>query len=286
MRNKIFLSYSHADALYKSNLETHLTALKHYFNVQIWNDSQLVVGEEWERQIEQVIGETAVAILLISKDYLASEFIAKKEVAPILEALEKKKIRIIPVILTHCLFSKIDALSKYQAVNDPKRPLCSMSESEQDQVWVEVASLAWEELKKTAEPVQEAEAPAAKERKLTWREQESVGKMNAALHGMLVPDSEGWYFGSIAAIRENVREDFRCYRLNQLLYDPAVNGDCRIEKGESHWLFYKTGQFHDLQVGDKVIFKIDKLNELRHWKDLKNTRNIYIRELYVSAKKA
>lgn len=53
---------------------------------------------------------------------------------------------------------------------------------------------------------------------------------------------------------------------------------------ETHWLFYKTGQYQDLETGDQVMFQLDQINELRSWPDLKNTRNIYVKDLYVKKK--
>jgi hypothetical protein len=78
-----------------------------------------------------------VALLLVSVDFLASEFVAKEELPRLLAAAEARGTRILPVILTPCLFQRT-MLSRFQAINDPKRPLSGLTQHEQDLVWESV----------------------------------------------------------------------------------------------------------------------------------------------------
>ena len=279
MRDKIFISYSHADDLYKSRLETHLLALQRYFGITIWSDSLIEAGLDWNSTIAHIIEETSVAIHLISKDYLASEYIARNEVAPIMSAYNKGEISVIPIILTPCLFHQIQELSQLQAINDPKKPLCNLTELEQDEVWVHTVEAALHEWKKR-KPANPTEDTSNWPEQWTEEEKNLILEGLAAFQGFLIPYKEEWYHATIVAQRRNIRNEFRCYQLDKLIYRP----DSKPVEGETHWLFYKAGEFSDLKIGDRVRFQVNKINELRHWSDIQNTRNIYISELFVDAK--
>lgn len=84
---------------------------------------------------------------------------------------------------------------------------------------------------------------------------------------ILKEDEDGYCETEIAAVR-NVPDTYRCYRIKGRLWQKEYLED------ESHWLFYHTGVFPDLAVGDKVRFKVSK-TEIRQFPDLKNARNIY-----------
>lgn len=291
MRDKIFISYSHEDESYLNALKIHLHPLELTDKLEEWDDQKILVGGDWEKEIMTAINETAVAILLISKDFLASDYILKKELPLLLEAYENEKIRIIPVILTTCIFSQLKTLSKLQAVNSPDKPLCGMKEDEQDKVWINVVALtaqAYETYKNTSRidffsPVEivshlsSLADPSTGSGSFLASAYERIESMS----DFLMPDEAGWYHGRIVKARDHLRDDFRCYLLNKLVYnheeDPVPN--------ETHWLFYRAAQFADLYAGDKVMFRINKIDILKNWHDISNTRNIYITELYVDKKR-
>lgn len=70
----VFLSYSHSDRQWADRLLIHLRAIAD--KVEVWSDSQLTVGASWHDEIARAISIADVAILLVSADYLASDFIA------------------------------------------------------------------------------------------------------------------------------------------------------------------------------------------------------------------
>ena len=146
MRDKIFISYSHADSEYQLRLRTHLTPVVRTTNIKLWSDVQLKIGEEWKKGIDEAIDETAVAILLISPDFLASDFIANEELPPLLKAWKLNTVKILPVILKPCLFHRTEVLSKIQCANDPKNPLASLSDTQQDEIWVDIVEAACKEI--------------------------------------------------------------------------------------------------------------------------------------------
>ena len=148
MRDKVFISYSHRDSEYHSRLKTHLAPISRSAGIKAWSDTQIKVGDVWKNEIDQAISETAVAILLISPDFLASAFIANEELPPLLDAWQKNDVKILPVVLKPCVFHLDKTLSKIQCINDPSEPLAELSETQQDKIWVRLVESAFEEIER------------------------------------------------------------------------------------------------------------------------------------------
>ena len=64
-----------------------------------------------------------VAVLLVSADFLASDFIVDNELPPLLAAAELKGAVILSVIVSSCRFKQTETLSQFQVVNPPTQPL-------------------------------------------------------------------------------------------------------------------------------------------------------------------
>src|SRR5262245_54595921 len=82
-RPKIFLSYSHKDRLWADRFLTHLRAIA--VDVEVWSDAEIKPGANWVKEIEHAITTSDVAIILVSADYLESEFISRNELPTLLE---------------------------------------------------------------------------------------------------------------------------------------------------------------------------------------------------------
>jgi len=138
VRNKIFVSYSHKDVFYLDRLRIHVKALiNEGFELELWDDAQIKAGYIWEKEIQRGLLQAGVAIVLVSSDFLSSEFIMGKELPPLLQAAEKDGTVILPVIVSPCRFEK-SPLSVFQAVNDPKKPLSKLNDSEQDEAFIKL----------------------------------------------------------------------------------------------------------------------------------------------------
>jgi hypothetical protein len=78
----VFLSYSHKDEVWKDRLKAHLGVLE----LDAWDDRHIQGGAEWFKEIKEAMARAAsVAILLISADFLSSEFILREEIPTLLE---------------------------------------------------------------------------------------------------------------------------------------------------------------------------------------------------------
>lgn len=139
-RDRVFISYSHKDKDWLDRVQTHLKVLENLgVPVSWWDDTQIKAGMNWPKEIEKGLNSAKVAILLVSTDFLASEYINKNELHPLLQAAESKGTTILLLILKPCLLDRYKALSELQALNSPKKPLLSLSEGEREEVLVEMA---------------------------------------------------------------------------------------------------------------------------------------------------
>ena len=138
--NNVFISYSHKeDTNYVDRLLVHLRPLEKEGLIDFWVDTKLKAGDKWKEQIELALSKARVAILLISADFLASDFIVDNERPPILEGAEAKGTRIIPVIIKPCRFTRDSNLKHFQAINDPKQPLIKLTIGEQEEVFDKIS---------------------------------------------------------------------------------------------------------------------------------------------------
>ena len=139
-KKTVFVSYSHADLEYLNRLKIHLRPFEKNGLIDLWEDTKIKAGEKWKEKIERALEKSAIAILLISADFLASDFIIDNELPPLLKAAEEKGKVILPVILKPCRFTKDIHLSKFQAVNDPKNPLSKLDDNGKEEVYVAIAN--------------------------------------------------------------------------------------------------------------------------------------------------
>jgi hypothetical protein len=82
----VFVSYSHTDTKWLERPHVYLKELEKRGVAVGWTDHQIQPGGHWRDEILQAIDEAAVAVLLISQDFLASDFIQDVELPKILDA--------------------------------------------------------------------------------------------------------------------------------------------------------------------------------------------------------
>lgn len=137
-RRAVFISYSHKDHKWLERLQVHLRPLERDDSVAVWDDTKIKPGTDWRGEIRKAINSAKVAVLLVSADFLASDFIAKNELPPLLKAAEEEGAVILPVIVRPCRFTKTKSLSGFQAVNDPEKSIGSASSITAEKVLTKV----------------------------------------------------------------------------------------------------------------------------------------------------
>ncbi len=114
---RLFISYSHKDERFRNELETHLKLLQRQGLIEIWHDRKIEAGDEWKRKIDENLERAEIILLLISADFIASDYCYAIEMTRALERHENGEARVIPVIVRDCNwhsapFGKLQALPK------------------------------------------------------------------------------------------------------------------------------------------------------------------------------
>ena len=144
-RNKVFISYSREDRSHLERLRVHLKPLERAGLIDAWADDRIRVGDRWKDKIEMALLNARIAVLIVSADFMASDFIINNELPPLLTAAKNNGTQILPVIVGYCRFARDKNLNIFQAINDPAQPLSSFDQDERDRVYDQVAQ-AVEEL--------------------------------------------------------------------------------------------------------------------------------------------
>jgi hypothetical protein len=138
-RDQVFVSYSQKDAKWMQRLQVHLKPLEKLGIISRWDDSRIRPGDQWREAIATALRRARVAILLVSADFLASDFISENELPPLLKAAAEEGVMILPVIVSPCRFEKTEGLSQYQAVNSPRRTLIALDRAQREDLFVKIA---------------------------------------------------------------------------------------------------------------------------------------------------
>ncbi len=137
-KNGIFISYSHKDKTWLDKIMVHLKPLIRKEKIRVWDDSQIKPGTSWNEEIKKAINESRIALLLVSANFLNSDFIMENEFPQILGNAEKGNTLIYWVAIGHSLYDET-ALKDIQAVNDPNLPLQQFNEADLDKELVSIS---------------------------------------------------------------------------------------------------------------------------------------------------
>lgn len=113
---KAFISYTKADEKLKIKFRKHLKTTIDKHNLVIFDDHAIKPGETWEKRIWDEFNDSEIIFLLISIDFLNSDFCFNKELKKAIEKHNKKTATVIPVILKSCHWSSIEGLGSIQAL--------------------------------------------------------------------------------------------------------------------------------------------------------------------------
>lgn len=138
---KVFISYSHKDEHFKDELIIMLASLQRRGVIDAWQDRRIEPGFEWFRSIQEAMNECQIALLLVSSDFLASEFVTGNELPELFQLRKMAGMRAIPIIVRDCLWRSEPVLQDLQALPRDGRPIISFSREtgDRDHVWMEIA---------------------------------------------------------------------------------------------------------------------------------------------------
>lgn len=124
---RVFISYSHADEAWKDRVVRQLGVLAGE-GLEAWDDRRIGGGDDWLPEIEKAIDACDVALLLISANFLTSKFILGQEIPALLQRREQQGIRVTPVILSACQWTRVPWLKTIQARPKDGKALSGMGE--------------------------------------------------------------------------------------------------------------------------------------------------------------
>src|SRR5216110_1143062 len=96
---KIFISYAHEDEPLLREVEKRLSLLKRQGVINVWHDHNIQAGVEWEPEIATRLDDARIILLLVSPDFLASDYCYSVEMKGALERHERGDVLVIPIIL-------------------------------------------------------------------------------------------------------------------------------------------------------------------------------------------
>ncbi len=133
----VFVSYSHVDVEWLKRLQKFLNPLETQGLVRIWDDTKIQPGAEWLEEIRNYLASAKMAVLLVTQEFLNSDFIQKEEVSSLLAKAQQKGLKIFWIPVKYSTV-KHSVLEKYQAAYDPEHPLEMLDEAHQNKAMVEI----------------------------------------------------------------------------------------------------------------------------------------------------
>ncbi len=122
MSVKVFISYAHDDQELHEQLRNHLSPLERLEKITIWHDQKILPGEDWEHQINAHLNEADLILLLVSADFIKSNYCWNQEVRKALQRHKAGTAKVVPVILRPTAWNQTP-LARIQALPANGKPV-------------------------------------------------------------------------------------------------------------------------------------------------------------------
>jgi TIR domain/Domain of unknown function (DUF4062) len=132
---RVFVSYSHRDERYRQRLDISLTSLRRNGLISVWHDEKILPGQDWDREINENLNAADIVLLLVSPDFLASDFVYSHEISRALERHRDGAATVVPIILRPADWQN-SPLGMLQALPREGRPVLTWSN--RDEAWLDV----------------------------------------------------------------------------------------------------------------------------------------------------
>ena len=180
-RRHVFISYSHADRGWVERIRQVMAPLlmQQGKALQLWDDSQIEPGDRWLEEIEAALANARVALLLVSAEFLASEFVMGREVPALLRAAEAEGVRVLWVPLSASLV-RHTAIHAYQALLPPEQALDALDPPQQRLALVRIAEAVHKALEQAEEQAQRQELDTRQEQQRRERQASAAAQRQQA----------------------------------------------------------------------------------------------------------
>lgn len=145
---KVFYSYTHADEKFRDSLETHLSILRRKGYIDEWHDRKIIAGSDWESEIDSQLSSSDIILLLVSPDFIASDYCYSVEMEQAMELHESKDSVVVPIVIRPTGITD-EPFASIQMLPTDRKPITTWDN--EDIAWLDVV----DGLKKTIEDIQE-----------------------------------------------------------------------------------------------------------------------------------
>lgn len=139
-KQTIFISYSRKDEKEKDKLLSHLGVLQKANLISVWSDEEIGPGVNWKQEIEQAMAQATVAILLVTSDFLNSDFILNNEVPKLLKHQHDERLIVFPIIAKACAWKAVSWLREINVYPRNAKPIWSDEGSHVDEDLAAIAN--------------------------------------------------------------------------------------------------------------------------------------------------
>ena len=130
---RLFICYAHSDKRWRDLLDTHFRPYIANQKLTLWSDVLIKPGEEWREQISSAINAAQAALLLVSPEFLQSDFVANEELPRLLSAARTRGLKIYWLYVSQCAYEET-WIGRYQAAHDISAPLDTLSRPKRNTV--------------------------------------------------------------------------------------------------------------------------------------------------------
>ena len=126
---EIFIAYARADEAHRGRLITHLKTLERQGFIKTWHDRCISPGTDWKGKIDKHLNSSQIILLLVSADFLASDYCYDVEVRKAIELHENGQAHVVPIILKPVIWEGVP-FAKFQALPKDAQPISTWTDSE------------------------------------------------------------------------------------------------------------------------------------------------------------
>jgi hypothetical protein len=139
-KRTVFISYSHADKRWLEILRTALAPLTSAHRIDAWHDQRIPVGSDWRSEINTALDAANTAVLLVTPNFFASDFIMKKELPVLLKRREKEGLPLVSIAVSATSYHRTQ-LRDIQTANNPERPLDALRVADRNKALVAIVDV-------------------------------------------------------------------------------------------------------------------------------------------------
>lgn len=122
-RYSVFIAYAHEDESYKDVLLKWLVPMRRNGTITAWHDREILCGHQWEHEISRKLDESDIILLLVSIDFLSSEYINSVELKRAIERHDSGDALVIPILLRVCPWRDDQSLRGFQVLPHNAKPI-------------------------------------------------------------------------------------------------------------------------------------------------------------------